>query len=95
LRAYARSSSSNGHQLELERVDHTQRGRDLLAGGGRERQVGKPLAFIEREQVAPLRDPVVIEHRVHPLLPLGPLMGEQMPSPDPGAEIEDVRRRDP
>jgi hypothetical protein len=32
---------------------------------------------------------------VDPLLPLGPLAGEQMPGPDPGTQVEDVRGRDP
>jgi hypothetical protein len=68
---------------------------ELLAGGGREPQAGDPLAALEREQVAALREPVVVEHRVHPLLPLRSLVREQMTGPDPGAEIQDVRRGDP
>ena len=95
MRAYARRSLIERDQLEVERVDHAQRDRELLARGRRERQAGEPLAVLGAQQVALLRAPVVIEHRVDPLLPLGPLMGEQMPRPDPGAEIEDVRGRDP
>ena len=33
--------------------------------------------------------------RVHPLLPLGALMHERVPAPNPSAEIEQMRRRDP
>ena len=51
--------------------------------------------FSSVEQVAPLREPLVIEHRVHSLLPLRSLMREQMTRPDPGAEIQDVRRWNP
>src|SRR5688572_8279842 len=50
--------------LHVERVDHGQRDRDLLA---RARQPPPPLA---RHQIPPLREPVVIEHRLDPLLPL-------------------------
>jgi hypothetical protein len=42
-----------------------------------------------------MRDAVVVEHRVHPLLPLGALMHEHVPAPHPRTEVEHVRRRDP
>src|SRR5579863_9770244 len=41
---------------DVERVDDRKRGIELLAGGGRELQARDPLAALEREQVAPLRD---------------------------------------
>jgi hypothetical protein len=37
----------------------------------------------------------VIEHRVHPLLPLRALMHERSPAPHPGTEIEQMRGRNP
>ena len=95
LRAYARRSWSNGISLSsiasitLSAIVSCSR-----AAAGRLR----PASHSRCSAVSRLRccgTPVVIEHRVHPLLPLGPLMGEQMPGPDPGAQIENVRRRDP
>jgi len=38
---------------------------------------------------------VVIQNGLHPLLPLPALVDQRVPEPDPGAEIEDVIRRDP
>ena len=46
-------------------------------------------------QVAPLREPVVIEHRLDALLPLAALRDERVPQPHPRAQIEDVIGRDP
>jgi hypothetical protein len=40
-------------------------------------------------------DTVVIEHRVHPLLPLRSLVNEGVPAPYPGAEVKQARGRDP
>jgi hypothetical protein len=81
--------------LDVQRVDHLQRDRDLLAGGGGKLQRGEPLALLQAQQVAALRDPVVVEHRLDPLLPLGPLMRERMTQAHPAAQIQDVSRRDP
>ena len=64
-------------------------------GDGGQLQRGDTFAVGKGQELAGVRDPVVVEHRVHPLLPLGPLMHEHVPAPDPGTEIEQVRRRDP
>ena len=55
----------------------------------------RPFAVGERQQLAGVRNAVVIEHRVHPLLPLGALMHQRVPAPHPGAQIEQMRGRDP
>ena len=58
---------------------------ELLTGGGR--AVVRPAIhwrLSSDEQVAALREPVVIEHRVHPLLPLRALVREQMAGSGPG-----------
>jgi hypothetical protein len=62
---------------------------------GPERQPGHPLALLQGQQVPAPRDPVVIEHRLHPLLPFGPLLRQRVPAADPGPEIEQMRGRDP
>ena len=77
-------------ELHVERVDHRQRDGDLLAGGLRQPLRGEPFATIGGHQVTLVRGAVVIEHRLDPLLPLGPLMRERVPAADPGAEIEGV-----
>jgi len=46
-------------------------------------------------QVAPLREAVVIEHRLDALLPLAALRDERVPQPHPGPQVEDVIGRDP
>jgi hypothetical protein len=51
--------------------------------------------FGERQQLAGVRDPVVVEHRVHPLLPLGALMHEHGADTEPGTKIQEVRWSDP
>ena len=62
---------------------------ELLARRGGQRQAGDPRRpFSQREQATALREPVVIEHRQHPLLPLRSLMRQRVPRPDPGAEIQ-------
>jgi hypothetical protein len=38
---------------------------------------------------------VVVEHRVHPSLPLRSLLHQRVPTPHPGTQVEQVRRRDP
>jgi hypothetical protein len=42
-----------------------------------------------------VRNAVVIEHSVHPLLPLGPLMDKRVTAPNLSAEIQQVTRWDP
>ena len=56
--------------LRLERVDHRQRDRDLLARGRRQRLRCEPLAPVAGHQLPALRAAVVIQHRLDPLLPL-------------------------
>lgn len=62
-------------ELQVDRVDHPERDRELLARRARESQGGDPLAVGEREQLASVRAAAVEEHRLHPtLLPLRALM---------------------
>ena len=49
----------------------------------------------ERQQLAALRAAVVIQDRLDALLPLAPLILERAPHPNLGAEIEQMRGRDP
>ena len=79
----------------VDRVDYMQRDLKLLTRRVRNSNVGEPLAACTVEQVAALRNAVVIEHGMHPLLPLGPLMRQQMPGPHPRADIQNVCGRDP
>jgi hypothetical protein len=81
--------------LRLERVDHRQRHRDLLARGLRQRLRLKPRAPVADQQRTPLRAAVVIQRRLDPLLPLRALLRQRVAQPDPGAQIEDVIGRDP
>jgi hypothetical protein len=37
----------------------------------------------------------VLEHRLHPLLPLGALMQQRVPAADPGTKVQEVRGCDP
>jgi hypothetical protein len=82
-------------QLAVERVDHRDRHHDLLTRGRRQRLPREPLAACVGHQVAPLREAVVIEHRLDALLPLATLSDQRVTQPDPGAQIKDVIRRDP
>jgi hypothetical protein len=38
---------------------------------------------------------VVVEHRLHPLLPLAAIINQAVAQPDPGAQIKDVTGPDP
>ena len=80
--------------LGVERVDHRQRDRDLLARRVRQRDPFQPRAVRGPEQAVFLRVPVVIEDRVDALLPLAALIDEAVTQPDPRAQIEQVLRRD-
>jgi hypothetical protein len=82
-------------ELRLDRIDERERGGDLLARVAGQLQLGEPLARFDAEQPCPGRDAVVIEHRLHPLLPLATLVDERVPQPHPGAELEQVLGRDP
>jgi hypothetical protein len=79
----------------LDRVDERERGRDLRAAGRRQLQLGQPAAVRGAEQQAARRDAVVIEHRLHALLPLAALIDQGVPQPHPGAQLEQVLWRDP
>jgi hypothetical protein len=68
-------------ELNVKRVDHPQRDRDLLARSDRQRLRGQPPQPLLGHQVAPLHRAVVIEHRLDPLLPLATLMRERVPHP--------------
>jgi hypothetical protein len=81
--------------LRLERVDHRERDRDLLARGGAQRLRGEPLAPIADQQRAALRAAMVIQRRLDPLLPLRALLRKRVPQANPRAEVEDVIGRDP
>jgi hypothetical protein len=94
-RAYARSSPVQRRDLRLDRVDHRQRDRHLLARGKGQRLRGQPLAPVADHQLPPPLAAVVIQGRLDPLLPLRALLGQRVPQPDPGAQIEDVIGRDP
>jgi hypothetical protein len=61
-------------QLRIDRVDDLQRDLDLLARRRGQLQAGEPLTVLDAEHVAPLRAAVVIQNRMHPLLPLGSLV---------------------
>ena len=76
-------------------VDHRQRDGDLLARGRRQRQARQPRARLGGQQAAAGRGAVVIEHGLHALLPLAALIDQGVAQPDAGAQVEQVRRRDP
>ena len=80
---------------DLERVDHPKRDRDLLASRGRQRELLDPRPVLAGQKTRPPRQPVVIQHRLHPLLPLPALVDERVPQPDPRAQIQQMVRRDP
>ena len=94
-RANARSRRVQRSQLDVERVDHRQRDRDLLARGGGQRLRRQPRPPVERQQLAALRAAVVIQHRLDALLPLAALMRQRVTQPDLSAEIEQMIGRDP
>jgi hypothetical protein len=100
-RPAARLAASVGAQLArerlglgVERVDDRERYRDLLARR-RRLELLQPLALVGREQVASLRDAMVVEHGLDALLPLATLVDERVAQAHAGAEIEQVPRRDP
>jgi len=82
-------------ELNIERIDHLQRDRDLLARSGGQRLCSKPGEAVLGHQVARLPTAVVIEHRLDPLLPLAALMRKRVPQPHPGPQIKDVIQRYP
>ncbi len=75
--------------------NHRQRNIDLLPRRRGQLPLGEPLAFLDGHQIPMLREPVVIDDRLDPLLPLGALMRDQVPAADSRAQVEDVRGRDP
>jgi hypothetical protein len=79
----------------LDGVDHRERDRDLLASRRRQRELLNPRAVLAGEQASTLGQPVVIQHGLHPLLALTALVDEGVAQPDPGAEIQQLVRRDP
>jgi hypothetical protein len=81
--------------LLVKRVDHRQRNSDLLARALRQRLGGEPCESVAVDQVSSLWAPVVVEHRLDPLLPLPALLRKGVTQPHPCAEIEDVLGRDP
>jgi hypothetical protein len=81
--------------LRLERVDHRDRDRDLLARRRGQRLLLEPRSAVARHQLAPLRAAVVIERRLNALLPLAALIAKRVAQPDPCAQIEQVVGRDP
>ena len=52
--------------------------------------MGPPLTG--QQHSAGASDPVVVKHRVDPLLPLASIVDERVPPPHPGAEIERLHR---
>ena len=74
----------------LPRDRSGQRDRDLFAGGCTERETGEPLTLFGGQQVALLRDPVVVEHRIgrprvrYPRAPTTPFDAECRPPSPPG-----------
>ena len=77
-------------QLHLERVDHRDSDRYLLARALRQGLGCEPLASLAGHERAALRTPVVEEHRLNPLLPLPTLIGQRVAQPDTRAQIEDM-----
>ncbi|MBV8940943.1 MAG: hypothetical protein JO240_04345 [Solirubrobacterales bacterium] len=57
----------------------------MLSRGSRELEAIEPLAFLQGQQVAAAREPVVLEQRLDALLPLGPRVRERVPQPNPSA----------
>ena len=83
------------YELGVERFDHGQRDRDLLARARRQRLRGQPREPGGVDQVAALRAAVVVEDGLDSLLPLRALLIERVAQPDLGAKVEDVIGRDP
>jgi hypothetical protein len=54
-----------------------------------------PGAVLACEQAGTFRQPVVIEHSLHPLLPLATLIDERVTQPHPRTKIQEMVRRDP
>src|SRR3954462_6697413 len=69
--------------------------RDLLARCRRPLELLEPLALLGGQQVASLRDAMVIEHGLDALLPLAALVDERVPQAHAGSQIEQVRGWDP
>lgn len=82
-------------QLSVERVDHGQREGDLLARGDRQWLGRQPRAAADRQQLAALWAPVVIQDRLDALLPLTALMRQRVTQPDLGPKIQQMIVRDP
>jgi len=74
----------------VERVDHAERDRELLSRDLGDLQARQPAAPVgcEELQVRASGQPVVVEHRPDPLLPLAAIIDQRMPQPDPCAEID-------
>ena len=82
-------------ELSVVGVDHRQRDGDLLARGRRQRQARQPRARLGGQQATAGWGAVVIEHGLHALLPLAALIDQGVAQPDAGAQVEQVRGRDP
>ena len=86
-------------QLSVEVLDDRQRDLDLLVRNRREREAAELLpgvvAFEPSEPAGLRRDAVMKQHRVDPLQPFGALVDQRLAQADAGAQVEDVRRRDP
>ena len=70
--------SLHGGDLPLEHVDHRERDRDLLTRGRGQRLGVQPVAPVTHHQLPSMRTPVVIEHRLDPLLPLAVLLNQRV-----------------
>ena len=81
--------------LQVEHVDHPQRDRDELASGRRELDMGERLPAGARARVQSGWDALVKQLRAQPQLPGAALVDERLARPHPGAQLQDVRRRDP
>ena len=82
-------------ELTVERVDHPERDRHLLARCRGQRLRGQPVTPVSGHQLTTLRAAVVIQRRLDPLLPLAALLRQRVPQPHPRAQIQDVLGRDP
>jgi hypothetical protein len=68
--------------LDVERVDHRQRDGDLLTRGLGSAACSTQARF-SREQIAPPRQPVGVEHGLDALLPLAALIAQHVTQPHP------------
>jgi hypothetical protein len=69
----------------------------MLAGGLGQRRVLEPGAPFggQQHQLASVADPVVVEHRTDPLLPLAAIIDQRVPQPHPSTEVEQMLGWDP